>query len=196
MFSLTCVSNLKKSRLLASGLTATVLVTLLQGCATQVQSDLDSSVDLHQYHSFQIEYTSSTDVPGFSNPLNAKRLRDAVGDSMVAKGFHEVSTGETPDCIISIATGSQQAVGTQAATPRVGLGWGLFGGNRGFGSSIFMEQELYTYNRHRIALDMYDAKTREPVWHAAIAENVDSGSGAEAEANIRQAVDALFAKFP
>jgi hypothetical protein len=196
MTAIALVSRLQKTRLLLPCLTATVLTALLTGCATQVQSDLDAKVDLHQYHSFQIEYVSSAQTPGFSNPLNAKRLRDAVGDSMVAKGFHEVAAGETPDSIISISTGSQQEIESSPFTPRIGLGWGWYGGQGSLGASILADRELVTRNTHRIAVDMYDAKTKEPVWHAAIAKNVDSGSGAEAEASIRQAVDALFAKFP
>ena len=173
---------------------ATVLVaTVMAGCVT-VQSDVDSRFNIRNYHSYQLEYTGGTNASAFNNPINARRLRDAVEANLTKRGLHAAAEGETPDCIVSVSTGSRQVMENEPVSPRIGFGLGW--GGRGYRSSVMWDNDVYAYNEHRIAIDMLDNKSRDPVWHASVAENINSGSGATAEARIRKAVDTLFTKFP
>jgi hypothetical protein len=177
------------------GITALIAgLVLLAGCAT-VQTDHDPRVNVKNYHSYQLEYDGNTNARAFNNPLNAKRLREAVESNLAARGMHPVAEGETPDCIVGVSTGSRQVVEDEPAMPRVGLSWG-FGSRRGFGTSMFWESDVHAYNEHRIAIDLIDGKSNEPVWHASINENINRGSGASAEARIKEIVAQLFAKYP
>jgi len=166
---------------------------LLAGCVT-VQSDVDPRFNVHNYHSYQLEYTGNTNASAFSNPINARRLRDAVEANLASHGLHAAAEGETPDCIVSISTGSRQVVENEPVSPRIGFGFGW--GGRGYRSSVMWDNDMYAYSEHRIAIDLLDNKTRDPVWHASVNENINSGSGATAETRIRKAVDNLFTKFP
>lgn len=187
--SIQFMTQLKRVSLAATALVATTLA----GCVT-VQSDVDSRFNIHNYHSYQLEYTGSTNASAFNNPINARRLRDAVEANLASRGFHAAAEGETPDCIVSVSTGSRQVVENEPVSPRVGFGFGW--GGRGYRSSVMWENDVYAYSEHRIAIDLLDNKTRDPIWHASINENINSGSGATAEARIRKAVDTLFTKFP
>ncbi len=55
---------------------------------------------------------------------------------------------------------------------------------------------IYTYREGRIAVDMFDAKTREPLWHAEVEKDLSGLTGEKAEAHINAVVTAMFAKFP
>jgi hypothetical protein len=184
---LTKLTNI--TRLLAGA----VITTVIAACAT-VQTDYDPRVNIHNYHSYQLEYTGNTNARAFNNPLNAKRLREAIESNLASRGMHAAAEGEPADCIVSVSTGSRQVVENEPAVPRIGIGWGWYG--RGVSGSMMWENDVHAYSEHRIAIDLIDAKSKEPVWHASINENINSGSGASAEARIRNVVAQLFAKFP
>jgi len=175
-------------------LVVAMIAVFFTACAT-VQTDSDPKVNVHNYHSYQLEYTGNTNATAFNNPLNAKRLREAIESNLASRGMHAVAEGETADCIVSVATGSRQVVEDEPAMPRLGLSWG-FGSRRGFGTSMAWESDVHAYNEHRIAIDLIDGKTKDPVWHASINENINQGSGASAETRIRNVVAQLFAKYP
>jgi hypothetical protein len=48
----------------------------------------------------------------------------------------------------------------------------------------------------RIAVDVFDAKTRTPIWHASVSQSVSDLTGPSAEAKINAGTAAIFAKFP
>ena len=52
------------------------------------------------------------------------------------------------------------------------------------------------YTEGIIGVDLYDARTRQPLWHATVDQNLVGVSGPEAEKRIDAAVAALFAKYP
>ena len=165
---------------------------LLAGCAT-VQTDYDPHVNLHNFHTYRLEYTGNTDAVAFNNPLNAKRLRDAVEAQLASRGMQSVAEGQVPDCVVHVSTGSRQVV-DNAPSPRIGIGWGWYG--HGIGGSMAWENDVYAYDEHRIAVDLLDGKTGEPVWHASINANINQGSGITAEARIKDVVAKIFAKYP
>ncbi len=170
----------------------TLALVILTGCTT-IQTDSDPRVNMHNYHTYQLEYSGNSNAVAFNNPLNAKRLRDAVETNLASRGMRPVAEGETPDCIVSVSTGSRQVVESDPGT-HVGLGWGWFG--RGFGGSLAWDNDVRAYSEYRIAIDLIDAKSHEPVWHASINENINRGSGASADTRIRTVVAQLFTKFP
>jgi hypothetical protein len=54
----------------------------------------------------------------------------------------------------------------------------------------------YAYPSGVIAIDLYDARTHEPLWHASTEQSLYGVNGAEAEKRINAAVSALFTKYP
>ena len=51
-------------------------------------------------------------------------------------------------------------------------------------------------NETRISVDLFDAKSHKPIWHASASQNVNELSGPEAVQKINLATAAIFAKFP
>ncbi|HMI76431.1 MAG TPA: DUF4136 domain-containing protein, partial [Steroidobacteraceae bacterium] len=51
-------------------------------------------------------------------------------------------------------------------------------------------------NETRIAVDLFDAKSHKPIWHASASQNVYELSGPEAVQKIDLATAAIFSKYP
>jgi hypothetical protein len=78
-----------------------------------------------------------------------------------------------------------------------GAGWGFGGFRRGFGfRGGFAYDGPWVENETRIAVDLFEAKTHKPIWHASASQNVYELSGPEAVQKIDLATAAIFAKFP
>jgi hypothetical protein len=77
--------------------------------------------------------------------------------------------------------------------PGWGAGWG-WGWRRG--AYLGAWDEPYAYSEGRVAVDIYDAQSHQPIWHASVNEDVTKLTGDDAQAKISAAVAAIFTKFP
>ena len=66
-----------------------------------------------------------------------------------------------------------------------GYGWGYYGWGGPF-----------VYREGIIAVDLYDAKSRQPLWHASVDQSLFDASGPEAQKRIDEAVASIFTKRP
>jgi hypothetical protein len=51
-------------------------------------------------------------------------------------------------------------------------------------------------NETRIAVDLFDAKSRTPMWHGAVSETMSDLTGPNAAARINTATAAIFTRLP
>jgi len=175
-----------------------LLAAALAGCALEVRSDVNRTA-FHpgQCHSFAFAGSFRTDNPmhaTVANPVNESRLRAAITQHMQAIGVQ--LTKENADCLVGYGIGSTLVVdpGYYPAGPYPygygywgwgGAYWGPWGG-----------AGPYVYRQGMIGIDLYDAKTREALWHASVDQNLYGVTGADAEQRIDAAVAALFTHFP
>ncbi|HTC43798.1 MAG TPA: DUF4136 domain-containing protein [Steroidobacteraceae bacterium] len=151
-----------------------------------------------------------------ANPLNEARLRDAIAADLPRAGLTLVSEpAPTPpiagapaapvpaaapavQCLIGYGIGMNRDVdavypdgwvyggGYWGRGPRWGGGWGW-----GWGWG-----DPYVYHTSYITVDLYDAASKQPIWHASAEQNLSGLTGDAAASRIRVAVDAIFQKFP
>lgn len=119
-----------------------------------------------------------------ANPLNEDRLRNAIAGRMVAAGIQPVTADA--DCLVGYGIGANTVV--EGAYP-VAWGWGYPYGPGWYGGP-------YVYHEGVIGVDVYDARSRKPLWHATVNQSLSGVSGPEAEKRIDRAVEAIFAKHP
>lgn len=143
-----------------------------------------------------------------ANPLNEARLRDAIAANLQIAHIPLMDTpapgaaaaGEQgARCLIGYGIGMQQQIdsvypagwgyGAGYYGRGWGPGWGGYGWGYGWGAP-------YVYHTSFITLDLYDAASREPLWHASAEQSLSGLSGDAATQHIRAAVDAIFLKFP
>jgi hypothetical protein len=173
-----------------SAVLATSLLTT--GCALQARSDIDPKATLAQCHSYSFGAPlGDRNEPAYGNPLNDKRLRDAIAEQLQAHGMQPASS-EGADCRVRYSIGTRLEV--DPATPRFswGMGWGW--GRRGFGSLAWDSPSAY--REGRVSVDLFDARSHEALWHAYVNDDVTRLTGDDADKRIRAAVAAIFARFP
>lgn len=121
-----------------------------------------------------------------ANPLNESRLRAAIASHLTTAYIQDYPAAA--DCLVGYGIGSTYVVDPG---PYYGYGWGPGWGWYGYGSP-----GPYVYREGIIAIDLYDARTRQPLWHASVDQSLHGVSGAEAQKRIDAAVAALFSKYP
>jgi len=171
-------------------------VSLTLGACTTlpVTTDVNPHYSVANCHSYAFahEHVANVDQPAaFGNPLNAERLRLAIEANMKARGIALTEDRAAADCTVGYAMGTRQVVSNFYGG--WGYGWGP-GWGPGWGGpwvgGPWVEDET------RIAVDIFDTKSRTPIWHAAVSQTVSGMTGPNAAAKINAAVAAIFGKFP
>jgi hypothetical protein len=173
----------------ALGLTACNTVAV----RTDYARDMSASV-CHTY-AFAMEHVANADQPAaYANPLNAERLRVSIQSNMTARGIQLVDRAAA-DCVVGYAMGSRQVFDNYYGG--YGAGWGFGGYRRGWGFRGGWGYDApWVENETRISVDLFEAKTHKPIWHASASQNVYELSGPAAVQKIDLATAAIFNKFP
>jgi Domain of unknown function (DUF4136) len=173
----------------------------LAACTTlPVTTDANPNMSVSNCHTYAFanEHVANSDHPAaYGNPLNAERLRVAVASNLAAKGIQPADRA-TAECVVGYAIGTRQVFNDYYA------GWGGWGyggwgyGRRGgfYGGGGWGWDGPYVSDETRIAIDVFDSKSRTPIWHASVSQSVSNLTGPNAEAKISQGTAAIFAKFP
>ena len=180
-------------------------LALLGGCASiPVTSDFNPNMTGNTCHTFAFlqEHSPHVDQPAaFGNPMNAERLRQAVEANLTAKGMQHAADHSEAECMVGYAMGTRQVMDQFYGSFGLGSGFGYgrygfggFGGYGGYGG--FGYDGPFVRNETRIAVDLFDAKSRAPIWHGAVSQNVSELTGPDAAAKINAATAAIFSKFP
>jgi Domain of unknown function (DUF4136) len=175
------------------------LVALAACNTVSVKTDVakDMSVGVCHTYALAAEHVANADQPAaYGNPLNAQRLKVAVQSNLSAKGIQLAASRETADCIVGYALGSRQVFDDYYGGLYGGFGFGggfrrgRFGGGFGYYDGPWVQNEV------RIAVDLFEAKTHKPIWHASASQDTYELSGPNAEAKINLATTAIFNKLP
>lgn len=177
------------------------LVALEACTGLPVKTDINPAMSAANCHSYTFadEHVANTDQPSaFGNPLNAERLRQAIEANMAAKGFQKATDRRSAECIVGYAMGTRQVFDDFYGDFGVGWGWGggWGGGRRGWGGGGIGYDGPYVRDETRISVDLFDAKTRVPIWHASVSQSVRDLTGPNAVEKINAATTAIFTKFP
>ena len=135
------------------------------------------------------------------NPLLESRIMAAVEEGLRAKGYDQVDDPETADFAMSFTVGSRDEIRVDSypapyATYAYGGGWGWGGNYYGMGMGMATETEVRQYQKGMLALDVFDVKTRRPVFHAAAEKSITSSDRSRMNETVQAAVDAVLAGFP
>ncbi len=176
---------------------ALVGVLALSACSTlpvTTDSNPNASVSSCRSYQFAEEHVATPGQPAgaYANPLNSDRLRAAIAANLQSRGILPAAEHRAADCIVGYAIGSR-VVADPYASLGVGFGYGGWG-RRGFGG--FGYDWPYVRDEGRITVDLFDARTHQAIWHAAVNQNVTELTGPNAELKINAAAAAIFGKFP
>jgi hypothetical protein len=174
------------------------LIALGACTSLPVKTDINPNMSVAncRNYAFADEHVANTDQPSaFGNPLNAERLRQAIEANMAARGFQKTADRKSADCVVGYAMGTRQVFDDYYGNFGIGWGWGGGWGRRGWGGGIGYDGP-YVRDETRISIDLFDAKSRVPVWHASVSQSVADLTGPNAVEKINAATNAIFTKFP
>jgi len=162
-----------------------VVACALAACTSlQVKSDVNTaligSVRCNTYAWAGAFQGSSPARSSIASPLNESRLRAAI-QTHITNGPIQPGPGYA-DCLIGYGIGAKYVV--YGGGPYWGYGWG------------YGWPGPYVYREGIIGVDLYDARSGQPLWHATVDQDLHGVSGAEAEKRIDAAVAAIFSKYP
>jgi hypothetical protein len=182
-------------RIFCGAITGTALT--LAGCTSlPVTTDINPNYSVTNCHTYAFaqEHVANSDQPAaWGNPLNAERLRVSIEANMAAKGVQRVDRAQA-DCVVGYAMGTRQVFDNYYGW---GAGWGYGWGRGGFGyAGGWGYDGPWVSDETRIAIDLFDARARKPIWHAAVSQTTSNLTGPNAEAKISAATAAIFSKFP
>lgn len=182
-------------RLLAPSL-ALAGALLLTGCSGyHVKYDYDRRADFSTFKTFGW-YATSRHAQGkgqsTENPLMDRRVRRAVEDELIRKGFRFEAKGEPDFLVTYYPTYSTRRVKT--TTGFVGMGWGyrpFYGGVRS------QSTQVHQYREGTIVLEIVDNRSNEMVFQAAAEGALNEvETPEEAEDVIQRAVAEMLESFP
>jgi Domain of unknown function (DUF4136) len=135
---------------------------------------------------------------GIANPLNEARLRDAIAANLQSAGIPLLETSPpSAQCLIGYGIGVERQVDSVYPEWGFGYGPGFWGPGWGWGPGWAGAWGApYIYHQSFITVDLYDAASRKPMWHASAEQSLSGLSGDAAAQRIRAAVNAIFLKFP
>ena len=177
-------------RLLYAALTVSLAALTVTACAPYVRSDVNTAL-VGRVHcgsfAWAGEFRSNSPLRStIANPLNESRLRAAIAAHL--GGAIQPAPGNA-ECLVGYGIGGYTVVSGGWPYP---YGWGYgWGYPYGWGAP-----GPYAYPEGVIAVDLYDARTGEPLWHASTEQSLFGVSGPEAEKRIAAAVAAIFTKYP
>ena len=131
-----------------------------------------------------------------ANPVNEARLRAAIQANLGTVGVHQ--TTENADCLVGYGIGQRNVVDGYPGFYG-GVGWGggwgwRHGGWGGYGAWGW--DYPYAYQEGIIGVDIYDGKSKQALWHASVDQNLNRVTGDKADKKIKDAVAAIFTKYP
>jgi Domain of unknown function (DUF4136) len=178
---------------------ATVSVVCALGACTslRVTSDVNAPlIGAVRCHSFGWagSFSGSSDSlrSTVANPVNESRLRAAIQANLASVGVQPATADA--DCLVGYGIGMRNVVDGPYYG---GLGWGGgFGGRRGFVGGGLGWDYPYAYQEGVIGVDLYDAKSKQAIWHASVDQNLSRVTGDKADKKIKDAVAAIFTKYP
>lgn len=176
-------------QLLYAALTVSLTALTLSACGPYVKSDVNTAL-ISRVHCGSFAWAggfrnSSPLRSTIANPVNESRLRAAIaahlgGPIQPAPGY--------ADCLVGYGIGGYYVLSGGVYPYPYGWAWNYPYGWWGPGP--------YAYPSGVIAVDLYDARTGEPLWHASTEQSLFGVNGPEAEKRIDAAVSAIFTKYP
>ncbi len=160
------------------------LALVLAACASSptIDNDYAPGTDFSRFRTY-----NWLGAPQGVSPLVAQRITAGVDAQLQAKGWQRVDSGGDVAVAALVATQQQQSIDTFYAAPMYS-GWGRRGGwGMSMGSA---STTVRTYQVGTLAVDLFDASTRQAIWRGTASKTVPSSQD-----GVNQAVDTGIAKM-
>jgi uncharacterized protein DUF4136 len=174
----------------------TAAAMLLTGCAATLKahSDHDASQNFSAYRTFSWMADQPMIAPPEElarvSPLNRRRIEQAIENDLAAKGFQKTTDREAADFVVSYTVGARDRIDVSSFPSAYGgpwrWGWPYFG----------HDVDVTMYREGTLAIDIFDARTHQPVWHGWATKRISDHDVKHAAEQIPPAVTTIMQNFP
>ncbi|MGL1957504.1 MAG: DUF4136 domain-containing protein [Colwellia sp.] len=184
-------------------LVVTTLILLMLGCSStyeaKVDFDRNTAIDISSYKTFAwLTKGKIMAAPQDINPVMKIRVDKNIEQAFIAKGYTLVNDAEKADFTISYTIGNRDKikVNNYPASYNTGFGWGrgYYGGRYG-SMSMGTDTHVKQYTEGKLAIDIYDVKTHQPVWHGWAVKRLKSQDTEAPSADIKNIVSQVVNQF-
>jgi hypothetical protein len=168
----------------------------LSACETMsTHSDYDRTQSFAGYRTFAwIAADPMIVAPGHPrdevSPLNRRRVVEAIESDLAAKGMTQAAEAASADFVIAYTIGARDKINVNSYPEPYQGAWHW--GYPNYWSGV----DLNTYTEGRLAIDIFDGRTREPVWHGVATKRIEASDLRHAEERIQTAVKSILKDFP
>lgn len=171
----------------------TVLVAAtLTGCATslEVSSESVREADFASYRTFSFLPEKALVVASAEpfNPLLESRLKTAAAEALTVKGYRQTANPAEADILLAFFLGARDQVRVNSYPDATRETWRK--DNRDVG-----DVQVRTYTEGTLSIDMYEEKTRSPVWHGSATRTLTREDRNDADL-VTTVVNAILEQFP
>lgn len=175
------------------------LIAVLTGCVTTQKSrvDFDRNNEISTSHYKTFAWLNEAKVlaePVDVNPVMKVRIDNAIEQAFIAKGYQLVNDAEQADFTISYTMGSREKVkvDTLPVMYRTSFLWG----HRYYGGiGLSSDTHVRNYTEGKLAIDVYDVKSHQPVWHGWAVKHIKSADQDNPAKAIKMVVEQVVAQF-
>ncbi|WDD96695.1 DUF4136 domain-containing protein [Thalassomonas actiniarum] len=176
---------------------------LLTACSTSpkftIKHELNPAISTSGYKTFSWLTKDRLLVPSPElSPITQLKISQAIEDELIRKGYTHIADGERADFTVSFTVGSRDKIKvTSYPVSYHGFGWGrgFYGGYRHAGSVITNQNEIRSYTQGHLAIDIYDVKSKQPVWHGWASKRLSKQDAKDRDLLIKQVVAQLLLSF-
>lgn len=169
----------------------------LAGCSSiQVSQDYRKSADFSGLSSFSwtADVQEKTGDVRADNPLMVDRIREAVEQTLIAKGMRKADRNEA-DILVKYHFEIRQKVRSDDVRGGFGFGYGTMG--RGGGIVIGTGGDVQTYDEALLVIDLLRPKENDLLWRGnATYRLAEHSSPEKTTEQVNEAVEKIFAQFP
>lgn len=176
---------------------APVLAALFACSSLSTGADYDPAVDFSTYKTWAwVEDDLAAAAAGEDpriNPLVQQRIRETVERTLRTKGLRKA---EPADVLVATSSGFHERQVTQGWGPAFGIFPWRYGWRPGllyYDPFFFPRATVRSFTVETIAIDMFDAQTRRPVWHGHASKVADANPD---PSEIQDVVGAILGPFP
>lgn len=175
------------------------LIGAMAGCVSKQQArvDFDRNSEITTSHYKTFAWLNESKVLAESidaNPVMKVRIDNAIEQAFIAKGYQLVNDAEQADFTISYTMGSRDKVKVDSL-PLIYRSSFLWGHRYYGGISMGSDRHVRNYTEGKLAIDVYDVKTHQPVWHGWAVKRIKSSEQDNPSKAIKMVVEQVVAQF-
>jgi hypothetical protein len=167
---------------------------ILSACSTsKVVTDYNPASNFSAYQ--QYRWSEKNDADKTVSPFVFNNVKAAIQTQLNNRLFTKADIPENADFIVQYYLA--EAAETIDRSPRLGLGFGSFGGNIGVSTSVGVPLGKDTINRNvQIIIDFINPADMQLSWRGSLIIELHNSDPKANTASIEQAVNEILAQFP